>query len=160
MTHWNIIAGLLIILFAGIIVGLQVYKKNKESTGKPMTMDEFLDAYGDNIIHALQSAIAVLSVNMDEFDTQEDYEAAIIRTTITELKENAKEFGLNSTVINLFDEDTLTTIIMNCFKKNTVQCFEDVSYKTIMAHTAIIDNSVVEKAANTESTTEETTIKE
>lgn len=160
MTHWNIIAGLLIILFAGIIVGLQVYKKNKESTGKAMTMDEFLEAYGDNIIHALQSAIAVLSVNMDEFDTQEEYEAAIIKTTIVELKENAKEFGLNPTIINLFDEDTLTAIIMNCFKKNTVKCFEDVSYKTIMAHTAIIDNSVVEKAAESESVKEETTTKE
>lgn len=147
MTQWNIIAGVLIIVFAATIIALQVYKKNK-TDGKAMTMDEFLDAYSDNIIKALQSTIDILSVNMDQFDTQEDYEAAIIKTTITKLKENAKEFGLNQNVINLFDEDTLTNIIMSCFKKNKVQRFNNLPEKDIMAHTAILDTTIVQNATN------------
>lgn len=147
MTQWNIIAGVLIIVFAGAIIALQVYKKNK-TDGKAMTMDEFLDAYSNNIIKALQSTIDILSVNMDQFDTQEDYEAAIIKTTITKLKENAKEFGLNQNVIDLFDEDTLTNIIMSCFKKNKTKCFSDLSEKDIMLHTAILDTAVVQDVTN------------
>lgn len=148
MTYWNIIAGVAVIVFAAVIIGLRVRQNNKNNTA--MTMDTFLDAYSENIIQALKSTIEILSVYMDDYDTQEEYESVLISTTINALKENAAGFGIDQVVIDLFDTETLTSIITNCLNNNKVKCFNELSTKDVMAHTAILDNAVVEAVQEAE----------
>lgn len=148
MTYWNIIAGVAVIVFAAVIIGLRVRQNNKNNTA--MTMDTFLDAYSENIIQALKSTIEILSVYMDDYDTQEEYESVLISTTINALKENAAGFGIDQVVIDLFDTETLTSIITNCLNNNKVKCFNELSTKDVMAHTAILDNAVVKAVQEAE----------
>lgn len=148
MTYWNIIAGVAVIVFAAVIIGLRVRQNNKNNTA--MTMDTFLDAYSENIIQALKSTIEILSVYMDDYDTQEEYESVLISTTINALKENAAGFSIDQVVIDLFDTETLTSIITNCLNNNKVKCFNELSTKDVMAHTAILDNAVVEAVQEAE----------
>lgn len=148
MSYWNIIAGAAVIVFVAVIIALRVRQNNKNSD-TPMTMDSFLDVYSENIIMVLKSTIAILSVYMDDYDTQEEYESALISTTIDALKNNATGFGIDQVIIDLFDTETLTTIITNCLNNNKVKCFEELATKDVMAHTAILDNVVVEAAQET-----------
>lgn len=149
MTYWNIIAGVAVIVFAAAIIALRV-RQNSKDNGSTMTMDSFLNTYSENIITALKSTIEILSVYMDDYDTQEEYEAALISTTIDALKNNAAGFGIDQVVIDLFDTETLTSIITNCLNNNRVRCFNELSTKDVMAHTAILDNTVVEAAQTNE----------
>ena len=84
MTPMNMIAVGVIFVFAAAIIGIRLYKNRNEK----FDMDTFIDTYGDNIIEALQDAILILKINMDEFDSRDEYEKAIIRTTINSLKES------------------------------------------------------------------------
>ena len=58
MTNLNIYAGLIIIVFCAIILGIRVYKNRNKS--EKMTIDTFIDTYGDQIIKVLQDVIMVL----------------------------------------------------------------------------------------------------
>ena len=135
MTPMNMIAVGVIFVFAAAIIGIRLYKNRNEK----FDMDTFIDTYGDNIIEALQDAILILKINMDEFDSMDEYEKAIIRTTINSLKESASRFGIPDNMIKLIDTESLTSIIADCFNQNKFDCLGILSTSTMEAHEEIID---------------------
>lgn len=142
MTNLNIYAGLIIIVFAAIILGIRVYKNRDKS--EPMTMDTFIDTYGDQIIKVLQDVITVLKVSMEDYESQEEYESAIISTSINVMKENSVEFGIPAEIVDLLDTDSLTKIIQKIMNENKPDAFSVLDSVTIAENKKIIDENVVE----------------
>lgn len=135
MTSLNFIAGIIIIVFAGAIIGINLYKNRDKVTD----IDSFVDTYGDDIITALQNAIKILKINMDQFDSRENYEYAIVNTTLNNLKESAINFGIDQKLVNLIDVDALSEIITSCFNDNKCRCFTVLDNTTIDKYKDIID---------------------
>ena len=142
MTNLNIYAGLIIIIFCAIILGIKVYKNRNRS--EKMTIDTFIDTYGDQIIKVLQDVIMVLKVSMDDYDSQEEYETAIIGTSINVMKENSVEFGIPTEIVDLLDTDSLTKIIQKIMNENKPDAFSVLDSETISENKKIIDENVVE----------------
>ena len=142
MTNLNIYAGLIIIVFAAIILGIRVYKNRDKS--EPMTMDTFIDTYGDQIIKVLQDVITVLKVSMEDYESQEEYESAIISTSINVMKENSVEFGIPAEIVDLLDTDSLTKIIQKIMNEHKPDAFSVLDSETISENKKIIDENVVE----------------
>lgn len=142
MTNLNIYAGLIIIVFCAIILGIRVYKNRNKS--EKMTIDTFIDTYGDQIIKVLQDVIMVLKVSMDDYDSQEEYETAIISTSINVMKENSVEFGIPIEIVDLLDTDSLTKIIQKVMSENKPDAFSVLDSETITENKRILDENVVE----------------
>lgn len=142
MTNLNIYAGLIIIVFCAIILGIRVYKNRNKS--EKMTIDTFIDTYGDQIIKVLQDVIMVLKVSMDDYDSQEEYETAIIGTSINVMKENSVEFGIPIEIVDLLDTDSLTKIIQKVMNENKPDAFSVLDSETITENKRILDENVVE----------------
>lgn len=142
MTNLNIYAGLIIIIFCAIILGIKVYKNRNRS--EKMTIDTFIDTYGDQIIKVLQDVIMVLKVSMDDYNSQEEYETAIISTSINVMKENSVEFGIPTEIVDLLDTDSLTKIIQKVMSENKPDAFSVLDSETITENKRILDENVVE----------------
>lgn len=142
MTNLNIYAGLIIIVFCAIILGIRVYKNRNKS--EKMTIDTFIDTYGDQIIKILQDVIMVLKVSMDDYNSQEEYETAIISTSINVMKENSVEFGIPIEIVDLLDTDSLTKIIQKVMSENKPDAFSVLDSETITENKRILDANVVE----------------
>lgn len=142
MTNLNIYAGLIIIVFCAIILGIRVYKNRNKS--EKMTIDAFIDTYGDQIIKVLQDVIMVLKVSMDDYNSQEEYETAIISTSINVMKENSVEFGIPIEIVDLLDTDSLTKIIQKVMSENKPDAFSVLDAETITENKRILDANVVE----------------
>lgn len=142
MTNLNIYAGLIIIVFCAIILGIRVYKNRNKS--EKMTIDTFIDTYGDQIIKVLQDVIMVLKVSMDDYNSQEEYETAIISTSINVMKENSVEFGIPIEIVDLLDTDSLTKIIQKVMNENKPDAFSVLDSETITENKRILDENVVE----------------
>ena len=142
MTNLNIYAGLIIIVFVAIFFGIRVYKNRDKS--EPMTMDAFIDTYGDQIIKVLQDVITVLKVSMEDYESQEEYESAIISTSINVMKENSVEFGIPAEIVDLLDTDSLTKIIQKIMNEHKPDAFSVLDSETISENKKIIDENVVE----------------
>ena len=142
MSNLNLIAGGIVILLCAIILGIKVYQnvKNKNVT----SIDDFIDTYGDNIISILEDAIKILRINMSDFTTKEDYEKAIIETSIKTLKENSIQFGIPENIINLIDTDSLTDIIQNVLNNNKLTVFSVLDFTDIDNNKSILDTDVIE----------------
>lgn len=102
----SIIASVIFIVAMAAIVGLVVYKTNRKN--KEFTFEEFIDMYYDNFISILQDVVYILLINVDNFNSKEEYEKTIISTTIEKIYENCTEFGIDSTLLNLFDRSAVT----------------------------------------------------
>lgn len=142
MTNLNIYAGLIIIIFCAIILGIKVYKNRNRS--EKMTIDTFIDTYGDQIIKVLQDVIMVLKVSMEDYESQEEYESAIISTSINVMKENSVEFGIPAEIVDLLDTDSLTKIIQKIMNEHKPDAFSVLDSETITENKKIIDENVVE----------------
>lgn len=142
MSNLNIYAGLIIIVFCSIILGIRVYKNRNKS--EKMTIETFVDTYGDQIIKILQDVIIVLKVNMEDYNSQEEYESAIISTSINVMKENSIEFGIPAEIVDLLDTDSLTKIIQKIMNENKPDAFSVLDSETITENKKIIDENVVE----------------
>lgn len=142
MTELNFIAVAVIAIAACLIIGIRIYSNSKN--GVTYTMDQFIDEFGENIIEALKDVIIILKVNMDMYDTKEEYETAVIALTIESLKDNAADFGMSKDIINLFDTEALTSMIHDVFIKNKFDVMSVLDAATIVANAAIIDKEVVE----------------
>ena len=142
MTNLNFLAGLVILIICGIILAIRLYGNHKD--GAKLTMDDFIDLYGDNIIEVLKDVIDILKISMNSYSSQEEYESVVIATTINALKENSVKFGVPSDIVDLFDTDVLTRIIVTVFNKNKCEAMSVLDSKTIKENANIIDNEVFE----------------
>ena len=141
MTNLNFLAGIIIVILFCVILAIRLVSINRR--GGKITMEEFIDIYGDNIIKALKDVIEVLRINMEDYETQEEYEAAIVATTIDALKENSVEFGVPAEIVSLFDTDALTSIIITVFNQNKCDAMSILGSKTITDNALIMDSEVL-----------------
>ena len=146
MELYNIIAAVIIIVGMGIIVGIQVYRKFKKN--KEMTFEQFVDEYGDAIIKALQNAILVLQVNVEQFEDRDSYEKAIISLTIDSIKTGASDLGIDMSIVNLFDDESLTTIVHAILNKNSTEAFSVLEPSQIAENEKLYDEIVVKTLSN------------
>lgn len=139
---WYTYIGAAIVVVAVIaIIGIRLYKSHK--SGKEVTFDEFIDMYGDQIIAVLKDVIVLLQINIDQFESREDYEKAIISTTIDKLKENAGELGIDTQILGLFDTKALTEIVYSVFSGNIVNIFSVLSGDAISQNSNMYEDEVV-----------------
>lgn len=146
MTEFNIIAGSIIAVLCIIIVGIRVYKIVKKNGS--ISIDDFMEEYGDQIIGALQDIILVLKVDMKDYESKEEYEDEIIHLTIDSLKENSINFGIPEDIVNLVDTESLANIIRTILNNNKPDAFSVLDAKTIEENQKILDPEVVEVFSN------------
>ncbi len=141
MTTENIVAGAFLLLcIIGIIVLIIVKMKRQK---QQISMQQFIDTYGDAIISTLQSVVTILTIDMDKYENKEEFEKAIISTTIDELKKNCVMLGIDRAILDLFSTKSLTEIIYNVFKGNIVEIFSKISGKEIAAKPEMFEDEVV-----------------
>lgn len=153
MTIENIIASCIFITVIAAIVGLTVYKMKKQY--KDFTIEQFIDYYYDNIINALQSVVLLLQINIDEFEDKESYDKVIIATTLTKLKENASEFGIDTKLLNILNIDTLTEAIYGLFCEEEATVFSVIGSEKMNASPALYSTSTIGKVEYEEKCIEE-----
>lgn len=144
----NIIAAVILIVAMAAIVGLTIH--NMKKTNKNLTIDEFLNVYHDELIGVLQDVVALLLINIDEFVDKESYEKAIISTTIMKLEENCAEFGVDTSLFNLFNKDTLTDMLYSLLHSEKLKVFLNSVPKTVIEAKPELYDEVVVTAAHEE----------
>ena len=140
----NIIAVIIFIIAIVGIIALAAYKMYKNNN-KTLTIDEFLKEYYDNLINALQDVVSLLLIKIDNYPDKETYEKAIISTTLEKLNENCIEFGIDATILNLFDSEILTNMLYNLLHNEEIFIFSSTVPKDVMqAKPELYDESVIE----------------
>lgn len=143
----NYIAALVLLLCAIICIAVIVYKRKKNN--QDISLDTFLSMYQQNLINVLQDVVELLMVNIDSFETKEEYERAIISTTITKLEENCEEFGINPVFFKLINKDMLSDILYSLLYTNKLSIFlNSLSKETAEAAPALFDKEVVAAVEN------------
>ena len=150
----NYIAALVLLLCVIICIAVIVYKRKKNN--QDISLDTFLSMYQQNLINVLQDVVELLMVNIDSFETKEEYERAIISTTITKLEENCEEFGINPVFFKLINKDMLSDILYNLLYTNKLSIFlNSLSKETAEATPDLFDKEVVDAVeSNTNENTE------
>ena len=141
MTIWNIIAICILLCAVASIIGIGVYKMRKN--GRTISFDEFMTIYSDQIIEVLKDVVVLLQVNIDEFETKDDYERVIISTTIDKLKENSKELGIDICIFDIFSTEDLSEMIYKIFQGNLLNIFSVASTEKISEKPELYENEVV-----------------
>ena len=143
----NYIAALVLLLCVIICIAVIVYKRKKNN--QDISLDTFLSMYQQNLINVLQDVVELLMVNIDSFETKEEYERAIISTTITKLEENCEEFGINPVFFKLINKDMLSDILYSLLYTNKLNIFlNSLSKETAEAAPALFDKEVVAAVEN------------
>ena len=126
-----------------IIAAIQIYKIRKNNKG--MTMDQFIDTYGSQIIRILKDVViieqSVLKINPNLFENKEDYEKAIINTAL-KLIENSENFGIDPSIVGMFDVDTLTNIIHSIFVSHKIDIYSSIEPSDVAEHSELYDEDV------------------
>ena len=150
----NYIAALVLLLCVIICIAVIIYKRKKNY--QDISLDTFLSMYQQNLINVLQDVVELLMVNIDSFETKEEYERAIISTTITKLEENCEEFGINPVFFKLINKDMLSDILYSLLYTNKLSIFlNSLSKETAEATPDLFDKEVVDAVeSNTNENTE------
>lgn len=126
-----------------LIAAIQIYKIRKNNKG--MTMDQFIDTYGSQIIRILKDVViieqSVLKINPNLFENKEDYEKAIINTAL-KLIENSENFGIDPSIVGMFDVDTLTNIIHSIFVSHKIDIYSSIEPSDVAEHPELYDEDV------------------
>lgn len=141
MPWYTYVGAAVVVVAVAIIIGIRIYKSHK--AGQKINFDTFIDMYGDQIINVLKDVIVLLQIDINKFASKEEYEKAIISTTIEKLKENAEELGIDPQIIGLFDTKALTEIVYSVFNGNIVKVFSVLSSDTIKENSKMYEDKVV-----------------
>lgn len=136
------------------IVAVVVYRKKQNN--ETVTISDFINAYHMNIIKALSDVVELLMVNIDSFEDKEDYERAIVTTTLQKIKENCEDFGINPVVLNMVSEEVLIDILYKVLYTDTVQVFiNSLTSQTAIDKADLFDEEVVQAVTAPEGITNE-----
>ena len=126
-----------------LIAAIQIYRIRKNNKG--MTMDQFIDTYGSQIIRILKDVViieqSVLKINPNLFENKEDYEKAIINTAL-KLIENSENFGIDPSIVGMFDVNTLTNIIHSIFVSHKIDIYSSIEPSDVAEHPELYDEDV------------------
>ena len=140
MDYLGLFAGLILILAAAIIIGIKLYKKNKE-TGTTISFDEFIEAYGQQIIQVLIDIIQLLKLDQGSYENKEEYEYTVIYMTIDKLKENSVELGIDKEIINMIDTETLTGIVQKVLHNEVMEIFNESTQSVTIGDGSSLDEN-------------------
>lgn len=144
MSTANVIAVVILVLAVVAIAGVSIYRAKKNN--KSLTFDDFINLYGDQIIAIMQDVIVLLKIEEVDFDTKENYQKAIIQTTIDKIKENGAEFGIDESIISLVDTEFLTEAAITIIKKCDREIFSVLEPEKIAERPELYSDEVVEDA--------------
>lgn len=141
----NIIAAAILVVAMACIICLTVYKMHRNN--KNLTVDDFLNMYYDELIGLLQDVVALLLINIDEFDDKESYEKTIISTTIAKLEENCADFGIDTSLFNLFNREILTDKLYTLLHSEKLKVFLNAVPKDVIeTKPELYDNDIIDAA--------------
>lgn len=145
----NIVAVIIFIIAIAGVIALVVYKMRKGNN--EVSIESFLDIYYQNLFGVIQDVVSLLSINVEDFETKEEYERVIISTTIVKLEENCEEFGISSALFKLVDKEVLTNVLYDILYTNKVQIFfSTLTEKIIKSKPELYDDEVIEAFENAE----------
>lgn len=150
MDHLGLIAGIIIVASVAVIIGIKYYKQ-KKSTGKGISLDEFIDVYGQQIVHVLIDVIQLLKLDKGDYEDKSEYEYTVISVAINKLKENSTELGIDKDIIEMVDTETLTGIVQKVLHNELLDIFNESVECQNIGH-EIVDKGEPEEATNEEAT--------
>ena len=107
---------------------------------------QFIDTYGSQIIRILKDVViieqSVLKINPNLFENKEDYEKAIINTALEKLIENSEDFGIDPSIVGIFDVNTLTNIIHSIFVSHKIDIYSSIEPSDVAEHSELYDEDV------------------
>lgn len=124
MDNLGLIAGIIIFAAVAVIIGIKYYKQRK-STGTAISFDEFIDTYGQQIVHVLIDVIQLLKLDNGDYEDKNEYEHTVISVAISKLKENSIELGIDKDIIEMVDSDTLTNIVQKVLHNELMEIFNE-----------------------------------
>lgn len=141
MTAANIIAVIIIALAVVGIIAIRIYsmKKNNEE----VTIDSFMNQYSENIIAILKDFIKIMQVSINDYETKEEYNEALVGLCVESIKDNSAAFGIDSKLVNLFDTAAIVGIVCNILESNKVECFSVLESKEIANNEKYFDEEVI-----------------
>ena len=142
MTALNIVAVCIFVFVAIVFMAITIYRLSKGSS-QELTLETFIDLYGDVIIEILKSTVELLQIDIENFTTEDDYEMCIISTAIESIKDSSEDFGVDKGIINLFDTVALTEAIHKIFNNNSIDIFSVLSAKSISDNSKLYKEEVV-----------------
>ena len=151
MDHLGLIAGIVIVAAVAVIIGIKYYKQ-KKSTGVAISFDEFIDVYGQQIVHVLIDVIQLLKLDKGDYEDKSEYEYTVISVAINKLKENSTELGIDKDIIEMVDTEALTSIVQKVLHNELLDIFNESVECQNIGH-EVVDEGEPEEATNEEAAT-------
>jgi hypothetical protein len=111
-----IIVVLIGLLLVSNIVLLIMKLKKGNSDGITLTPEEYLETIFGQLQDAAYDALKIMSIRQDDFASVDDYHIELIGETKKLLIENAREYGINSKVLDIASDDSLDTYLYSAVK--------------------------------------------
>lgn len=146
MDHLGLIAGIVIVAAVAVIIGIKYYKQ-KKSTGVVISFDEFIDVYGQQIVHVLIDVIQLLKLDKGDYEDKSEYEYTVISVAINKLKENSTELGIDKDIIEMVDTETLTSIVQKVLHNELLDIFNESVECQNIGHEIVDDGEPEEETA-------------
>lgn len=133
----TIFLALIVFVSGAILIGYKIYKDKKNENFVN------IEQYFPNIISVIQKVVTILTVNMDSFNTRDEYINCIVGTTIKYLKEDAVKFNIPKDLVNMISTEYLTTVITNLINEKYFTCFDILSTETISEYPVLFNDDFV-----------------
>ena len=144
----NIIAVCVIALAIAGIIAIRIYtmKKNNEE----ITIESFMNEYSDNIIAILKDFIKIMQVDINNYETKEEYNEALVGLCVESIKDNSTAFGIDHRIVNLFDTCAIVDCVCKILESNKIECFSVLKSNEIVNNEKYFDEEVVVVLAEAE----------
>lgn len=144
MTDYNIIAIIVIALASIGIIAIKIFSMKKNN--KEVTINSFIKEYSSNIIKILQDFIKIMQVDIKNFDSKEKYNEALVKLCVESIKDDSSIFGIDKSIINIFNTDAITECVCKILNAHKTECFSVLDPQVISNNKEYFDDDVVEAA--------------
>lgn len=121
------------------ILGVLIQYGKKKKNGENLNIDDYLPS----ILKAVQKAVEILMIDMDSFDTKNQYMESVVSTTIEYIKQNSTVVGIPTEVINMLNTDILTNYITKLINTYYFECFKNIAPAVVSAHSQLFEEHFV-----------------
>ena len=142
MTLLNIIVVFILALSCIGILFYKIHLVKKEK--KEISIENVIDEYGDDIVKLLQDFIKILIVDINEFESKEEYIKELVRLCVDSIKSNSDLAFDEVRIIKLLDTEVIADIVTRVLMSNKIECFSVLTSKEISINRFLFDNDIVE----------------
>lgn len=144
MQTENVVGAVILVLAIAVILVIRLYTSYKD--GKRFSLNEFIDLYGDEIVKVLKDSIRILSLKIDNYSSKEEYEKAIIETTVEYIKSNYMTLDVDIGILaDIIDSGDIADFVYSVLQKNYKEAFSELSKDIIEGHSELYNKKVLEK---------------